>query len=86
VVSVRIRTHRSMQIKGPHPLIMRSTTCSSSQLRKRLVYNPSSLHADVPISLFNSFKIGGKQGALSPCVSLSDLCHSSPDETLDEVW
>jgi hypothetical protein len=86
VVPVRIRRHGPISIQSSYPLVVRTRTCAASQLRKRLVYNPSSLHADVPGSLLNSLKIGGKQGALSPCLSLSDLSQSSPDETLDEGW
>jgi len=86
VVPVRIRKRRSISVKTPYPFIVRTTSGAASQLRKRLVYNPSSLHADLPGSFLSSLKIGGKQGALSPCLSLSDLSHSSPDETLDEGW
>ncbi len=86
MVPVRIRTQRSLSVPGIFPFVVRTRTCASTQLRKRLVYNPSSLHTDVPSALLNTFKIGGKHGALSPCVSLSDMSNSSQDDTLDEGW
>ena len=86
MVPVRIQKHRSISIKNSHSVVIRTNSCGALQLRKRLVYNPSSLHSDIPGSLVNSLKIGGKQGALSPCLCLSDLSQSSTEESLDDGW
>lgn len=87
MVPLRICKHRSISVKNSYPLVVRTTSgAAASQLRKRLVCNPSSLHTDLPGSLANSLKIGGKQGALSPCLSLSDLSQHPTEEPLDEGW
>jgi len=85
VVSARILTPRSVLSGGSYPLVVRSAAGVSSQIRKRLVYNPSSLSSSVPNTLLNPFKIGGKQGALSPCISALDFANAI-DETLEDGW
>jgi hypothetical protein len=87
VVPVRICKRRSISVISSYPLVVCTTSSSAAlQLRKRLVYNPSSPHAALLGPIANSLKIGGKQGALSPCLSLSDLPRSSLEEPLDEGW